>query len=74
MQPIIIPSIVSTRWQEAHSTPNMARWRSLSQLCASMWLNCQVDAPQSPMVDDLRVLADLAHQHMLDMQPARIAA
>ncbi len=73
MEPITMSTIITRRWQEAIDSPTMSRWCSLSQMCASMWLNCQVDAPESPMVDDLRMLADLAHQHMIDMQPARIA-
>jgi hypothetical protein len=74
MIPIIIPSIVCVRWSEATADPSIPRWRSLSQMCASMWINCQIDAPESPMCDDLRVLADLAQQHMLDLQPVRLAA
>lgn len=28
--PVIIPSIVSVRWREAHVAPSLWRWRSLA--------------------------------------------
>jgi len=74
MEPITMSTIITRRWQEAIASPTMARWNSLSDMCGDLWMTVQNTCPTSPMLDDLRVLADLAHQHMLDMQPVRIAA
>lgn len=68
--PIIIPQIVRLRWQEAHACPTMGRWRSLAQMCSDMVVNSSVYTPGSPIVDDLRTLAHVAHIHQRDMQPA----
>lgn len=67
--PIAIPSIVSARWQEALARPSIGRWRSLAQMCSSMVVNASVYTPGSPIVDDLRTLAHVAHTHMLGLQP-----
>ena len=66
--PIIIPAIVSARWQEAHARPSIARWRSLTQMLSAMVVNSSIYAPNSPIVDDLRTLAHVAHAHTLGMQ------
>lgn len=71
-EPIIIPSIVMARWQEALANPTIGRWHSLTQMLSSMVVNGSVYAPGSPMVDDLRTLAHVAHAHQLAMQPALI--
>lgn len=68
-EPIAIPSIVSARWQEALARPSIGRWRSLAQMCSSMVVNASVYTPGSPIVDDLRTLAHVAHTHMLSLQP-----
>lgn len=68
-EPIAIPSIVSARWQEALAQPTIGRWRSLAQMCSSMVVNASVYTPGSPIVDDLRTLAHVAHTHMLSLQP-----
>lgn len=68
---ILIPSIVAARWQEACANPSIPRWRSLAQMCSSMVVNGSLYAPDSPIVDDLRTLANVAHIHQLSMQPAR---
>lgn len=68
-EPIAIPSIVSARWQEALARPTIGRWRSLAQMLASMVVNASVYTPGSPIVDDLRTLAHVAHTHMLSLQP-----
>lgn len=70
--PIAIPSIVSARWQEAHARPTIARWRSLTEMLSDMVVNTSVYTPGSPIVDDLRTLAHVAHTHMLGMQPEQI--
>lgn len=70
-EPIAIPSIVSARWQEALARPTIGRWRSLAQMLASMVVNASVYTPGSPIVDDLRTLAHVAHTHMLSLQPVR---
>lgn len=70
--PIVIPSVVSARWQEALARPSIGRWRSLAQMLASMVVNASVYTPGSPIVDDLRTLAHVAHTHMLGMQPEQI--
>mgnify|MGYP001097908394 CR=1 FL=1 len=67
--PIAIPAIVSARWQEALARPSIGRWRSLAQMLASMVVNASVYTPGSPIVDDLRTLAHVAHTHMLSLQP-----
>ena len=67
----MIPSIVSLRWREAHAVPTIGRWRSLAQMIGSMVVNASVYTPGSQVVDDLRTLADLAYQHMRDLQPVR---
>ncbi|OJW78003.1 hypothetical protein [Thiobacillus sp. 65-1402] len=69
MQPIVIPSIVSLRWQEALARPSIGRWHSLTQMLSSMVVNASVYTPGSPIVDDLRTLAHVAHAHQLGMQP-----
>lgn len=71
-EPIIIPTIVTARWQEAHAAPTMGRWRSLAQMLSSMVVNASVYTPGSPIVDDLRTLAHVAHLHQLDLQPVQI--
>lgn len=71
-EPIAIPSIVSARWQEALARPSIGRWRSLAQMCSSMVVNASVYTPGSPIVDDLRTLAHVAHTHMLGLQPEQI--
>lgn len=68
-EPIAIPSIVSARWQEALARPSIGRWRSLAQMLSSMVVNASVYTPGSPIVDDLRTLAHVAHTHMLGLQP-----
>lgn len=70
--PIAIPSVVAIRWQEAHASPSIARWRSLAQMCSSMVVNASVYTPGSPIVDDLRTLAHVAHIHMLGLQPEMV--
>ena len=72
MVPIIIPSIVASRWDEACKTPSIPRWRSLVQMLSSMIVTGAMHAPGSPMVDDLRTLEMVAHQHVLDMQPVLV--
>lgn len=72
MTPIIIPTIVSLRWSEACAEPSIPRWRSLAQLLSSMVVNGSIYSPNSPMVDDLRTLAKVAHQHVLDMHPVLV--
>lgn len=69
-----IPAIVIARWQEACARPTIARWHSLAQMIASMYVNAHAAAPESPVVDDLRALGEIAHRHALDMQPALEAA
>ena len=71
-EPVIVPAIVCKRWQGALSRPSIARWRSLAQMCSSMVVNASVYTPGSPIVDDLRTLAHVAHTHMLGMQPEQI--
>lgn len=71
-EPIAIPSIVSARWQEALARPSIGRWRSLAQMLSSMVVNASVYTPGSPIVDDLRTLAHVAHLHQLDLQPALV--
>ncbi len=71
-EPIIIPSIVAARWQEAIAAPTIPRWRSLAQMLSGMVVNASVYTPGAPVVDDLRTLAHVANRHMLDLQPARI--
>lgn len=71
-EPIAIPSIVSARWQEALARPSIGRWRSLAQMLSSMVVNASVYTPGSPIVDDLRTLAHVAHTHMLGLQPVQI--
>ncbi|MFZ2982009.1 MAG: hypothetical protein WA085_13335 [Sphingobium sp.] len=71
MNEIIIPSIVRARLAEAEATPSIPRWRSLSEMCSSMVVNASVYAPGSPIVDELRRIAYLAHNNMLAMQPQR---
>ena len=73
-QPIIIPVIVTTRWQEAHAAPSLGRWRSLTQMLSDMVVNSSVYSPNAPIVDDLRTLAHVAHAHTLAMQPECEAA
>lgn len=67
--PIAIPSIVSVRWQEALARPSIGRWNSLAQMLSSMVINTSAYPPSSPIVDDLRTLAHVAHTHMLSLQP-----
>ena len=69
--PIIIPSIVQSRWTEALDKPCIMRWRSLAQMLSSMVVNGALHSAESPMVDDLRTLAYVAHIHMLALQPVR---
>ena len=73
-QPIVIPSIVSRRWEEACINPSIPRWRSLSQMCSAMVVNGSLYAPGSAVVDDLRTLAHVAYIHQISMQPARESA
>lgn len=68
-QPVIIPSIVRVRLEEAEVNPNIHRWRSLAQMCSTMVVNASMYAPGSPVVDELRRIAHLAHTNMLAMQP-----
>ena len=68
---IIIPSIVAVRLAEAELAPSIPRWRSLREMCSSMVVNASVYSPESPMVDELRRIANLAHQNMLALQPRR---
>lgn len=68
-EPIIIPAIVSKRWQEALAEPSIGRWHSLWQMISSMVVNASLYTPGTPIVDDLRTLAHLAHQHQIDLQP-----
>lgn len=70
-QPIIIPGIVQARWTEALAKPCIMRWRSLAQMLSSMVVNGALYSSESPMVDDLRTLAYVAHFHMLALQPVR---
>lgn len=67
-----VPRIVQARWQEALGTPSIPRWRSLAQMCASMHVNASLYSPDSPLVGTLRTLDEVAHQHMLDMQPVLV--
>ena len=69
MQPIIIPQIIVSRWCDAHEAPDIRRWKSIVTMCSDMWINCSVHSPDAPLCDDLRMLADLAYAHMIDMQP-----
>lgn len=69
---IAIPSIVSARWREAMAVPDLARWRSIAEMLSDMVVNASVYTPGSPVVDDLRTLAHVAHIHMLGMQPEQI--
>lgn len=72
----VIPSVVLVRWREALATPTMRRWHSLTQMLSSMVINASVYTPGSPIVDDLRTLAHVAHTHMLILlaEPAEEAA
>lgn len=67
--PIIIPTIVATRWREAIANPSIPRWRSLTQMISSMVINASLHTPGAPLVDDLRTLAHVAHAHQLELQP-----
>lgn len=73
-QPIVIPEIVSRRWREACTSPDMMSWHSIAQMISSMHINSAVYAPGSPVTDDLRTLADVAYQHARDMEPEQEAA
>ena len=73
MNEIIIPSIVRVRLAEAEATPSIPRWRSLRDMCKSMVVNASVEAPESPMIDELRRIANLTNSKMLAMQPVREA-
>lgn len=73
-EPIIIPEIVTIRWQEAIAEPNMMRWHSIAQMLSSMFINSSLYAPGSPITNDLRTLADIAYQHARSMEPAREVA
>ena len=68
-QPIVIPTIVARRWEEACINPSIPRWRSLAQLCSVMVVNGSLYAPGSAVVDDLRTLAHVAYIHQISMQP-----
>ncbi len=68
------PHIVRIRWKEALAQPSIPRWRSLEQMCADMYITVSLHTPESPIVGSLSTLADVAHQHMLDMQPERETA
>lgn len=70
-QPVIIPSIVRVRLEEAERKPDLHRWRSLAQMCSSMVVNASIYAPGSPIVTELRRIAHLAHTNMLALQPQR---
>lgn len=71
--PVIIPSIVADRWQKAIANPTLRGWSSLTQMLSDMVVNASVYTPGAPVVDDLRTLAHVAHQHTLELQPVRIA-
>lgn len=68
--PIILPTIVARRWAEAHTRPSMMQWRSLTQMLSSMVVNASMYTPESPLVDDLRTLASVAHAHQIELQGA----
>lgn len=72
MMPVIIPRIVEARWSEALARPSIGRWHSIAEMLASMVVNGEIYTPGSPIVDDLRTLAHVAHLHQLAMQPAPI--
>lgn len=66
--PIIIPAIVARRWVEAHAQPSMSQWASMTQMLSSMAVNASLYTPDSPLVDDLRTLASVAHSHQIELQ------
>lgn len=70
MTPVILPTIVARRWAEAHARPTMSQWRSMSQMLSSMVVNASLYTPESPLVDDLRTLASVAHAHQIELQGA----
>jgi hypothetical protein len=65
-----VPAMLIERWKYAHAVPTIARWRALSQLCASQAMLDFV-AGKIEQHDDLALLADVAHRHGLMMQPIR---
>jgi hypothetical protein len=74
MTETIIPSIVQLRWTEALENESMFRWRSLSQMCASMARHGNLYTPYSEVVMNLHTLAAVAHAHQILMQPMQEAA
>ena len=68
-----VPVILLQRWQAAHAVPSLLRWRSLSQLAASIWVNLDVHGSRPDHAENLRLLADIARLHQIDMQPTREA-
>lgn len=67
---IILPANTESRWQECDT---LTGWRAMWQ-----WMLAECDiavkAGDMVMASDLLMLAAVAHQHQLAMQPERIAA
>lgn len=61
--------IVRQRLVEACANPSIPRWRSLSQLCASIAMEVERVHPNSPLVDLIVAMAKEAHGRSLAMHP-----
>lgn len=69
MTPIILPEGIVSSWCSALARPDLRHWSSLAIALSNAWATCSIDHPDSPMLDDLRCLSDLAYQHMRDQMP-----
>ena len=73
MYPVILPSNVVERWQQAIDRDELILWRSLA-----FWMSAEAKLAevyeQFNVRDDLLTLFDVAMQHVYDLQPKREAA
>jgi len=70
--PIILPKVVCARWREACAADSLTNWHSLAEFLSLMTTTCELHTPRGIRCADMRFLAELAMQHVYDLQPVAV--
>lgn len=71
---VILPILVSQRWESAIKRDNLMDWCRLAELLSTMWADIEVECTGTEMADDLCTLSDVALERARMLIPVLEAA